>query len=419
MDGGTAEETLDGHYHSHIEYGSNGDCCSSVVAPIHGVLGARLAAQSLGYIQSNQTSSRVYNTSLHVTTAVISTVVQSIRNTQQQTIWAKFYQYTPLDTGEIRLVQLEAGRGSSMIRCPIVHDRLNKYRTDSLNYRFGESYEALSYTWGDPAQKESIELFDRCSSGCRETATRLFRWLHVTSNCAAALHRLRHESQRRKVWIDAICIDQSNIQERNSQVRLMAQIYRNAHRAIVYLGDASIKDSEAIFTLIDLHRSKSFCVNELLQSERVEAIQHLLAQPWFSRIWVLQEVYMAISTKALCGPRSFDWQVLILMLHESKRLLWNLIQIPLPYAIQIQDDNLCAKDLFDLLCRSLHCVATDPRDKYFALLSMVEDAETVPHSRPSISSSHLGHLSRLHPHQLQYQVTDVFSCALHLSTLIL
>lgn len=151
----------------------------------------------------------------------------------------------------------------------------------------------------------------------------------------------------------------------------MAQIYRNAHRTIVSLGDASIKDSEAISTLIDLHRSKSFCVIDLLQSERVEAIQHLLAQPWFSRIWVLQEVYMAISTKALYGPRSFDWQALILMLHESKRLLWNLIQIPLPYAIQIQDDNLCAKNLFDLLWKSLHCVATDPRDKYFALLSMV------------------------------------------------
>lgn len=340
--------------------------------------GSQLITQPLKYMLSGQMPSTLYEAGSHAAAAAISTVAQSVHSTQQRTVWAAFYRYMPLNAGEIRMVEIEAGLGSSVIRCAIVHDQLNKYRAHSSDDRFGTTYEALSYTWGNSTKKESIELFDRCSSRSRDITgnAQSFRWLHVTSNCAAALRRLRHKSEKRRVWIDAICIDQSNIAERNSQVRLMAQIYRNARRAIVYLGDASVKESDAISTLIYLHQSKSLCVSDLLHDERVGAVQHLLARPWFSRIWVLQEVYMATSAVALFGVGSYSWTNLVSMLHESKRLLWNLIQIPLPYAIQVQDDNLCAKNLFDLLCRSRHCAATDPRDKYFALLSMVEDAET-------------------------------------------
>jgi hypothetical protein len=71
-------------------------------------------------------------------------------------------------------------------------------------------YEALSYTWGDA----SIKLSILCGNNP----------FPVTSNLHEALLRLRSEKEARKVWIDAICINQDDIAERNAQVALMGDM---------------------------------------------------------------------------------------------------------------------------------------------------------------------------------------------------
>jgi hypothetical protein len=127
--------------------------------------------------------------------------------------------------------------------------------------------------------------------------------------------------------------------------------------------------------MLELNRRGLLTANELLQHGLVDALQDLLSRAWFSRIWVLQEVYMAKSTIALLGSDSCDWKDLVELVKEARAVLWNLIHITTPYVLLIHDDNNCAKNLFDLLCGTRHCAATDPRDKYFALLSMVEGAD--------------------------------------------
>lgn len=81
--------------------------------------------------------------------------------------------------------------------------------------------------------------------------------LSVTKNCEYALRTLRQKDQERVLWIDAICIDQSNIPERGHQVQLMSKIYAQAIRVLAYLGEASgdseigmdfiLEDVEAIY----------------------------------------------------------------------------------------------------------------------------------------------------------------------------
>ncbi|KAF2495046.1 HET-domain-containing protein, partial [Lophium mytilinum] len=113
---------------------------------------------------------------------------------------------------EIRLLRLLPGQGP--ICCTLTHAAL------SNNLR----YEALSYCWGDSSTKLSISC-----NGER---------LLVGESLYSALDHLRDSLQKPTLWIDAICINQTDIGERNSQVTLMRRIYSSCQRAVVWLGPA-------------------------------------------------------------------------------------------------------------------------------------------------------------------------------------
>lgn len=117
-----------------------------------------------------------------------------------------------LDHKSIRLAELEAGDPTDPIRCFLKQERLN----DRLDF------QALSYEW-------------KQEYGCAEVHCNGFA-LKVTRNLVDALKSLRHRSKNRHLWIDAICINQSNEQERSIQVRLMPEIYASAKSVIVWLG---------------------------------------------------------------------------------------------------------------------------------------------------------------------------------------
>lgn len=94
------------------------------------------------------------------------------------------------------------------------------------------SYETISYAWGDPAQRATILLngvtFD------------------IAKSSEQALRRVRLLHRPRTVWIDAVCINQTDIAERSQQVAIMADIYRSGRRNIVYLGEATSSTGTAI-----------------------------------------------------------------------------------------------------------------------------------------------------------------------------
>ena len=300
-----------------------------------------------------------------------------VHSAKQRTTWAESFAYDPLiESDEIRLVEIHPGRRNSKLECTIVHTQLHIcLRRDGEQVPYYDTYEALSYTWGDPALLSSIICYYRQRLGAQEQTSALHKKLYVTANCLSALKHLRLKDRPRRVWVDAICINQHDMEERNAQVRMMARIYRTASRTVVYLGSIPGSVSDAMSSMFELHGRGLLTVNELLQHRHVDALQDLLSSAWFSRIWVLQEVYMAKSTIALLGSDSYDWKDLVSLVNEVKAVLWNLIHITIPYVLSVHDDNICAKNLFDLLCGTRHCAATDPRDKYFALLSMVEDAD--------------------------------------------
>jgi hypothetical protein len=119
-----------------------------------------------------------------------------------------------------RLISLApSAKSNAEIRCTISV-------TDLDSLRGKGSYEALSYVWGSPTG--TIPII--CNN--KEHL--------VTPNLYDALRCLRRPFSPRVLWIDAICIDQraddSSTRERNSQVQMMGEIFREARRVVVWLG---------------------------------------------------------------------------------------------------------------------------------------------------------------------------------------
>ncbi|KAE9374993.1 hypothetical protein N431DRAFT_287752, partial [Stipitochalara longipes BDJ] len=125
-------------------------------------------------------------------------------------------------------------------------------------------YEVLSYTWGTTGATEKISVDDS-------------KALEVRVNLATALRYLRLETEPRTLWIDAICIDQNNVEEKNTQVPYMTQIYREASCVQVWLGESS-HDSDRAFDLLE-----AIGGNEDDMDWR--SLANLFQRPWWTRMW--------------------------------------------------------------------------------------------------------------------------------------
>jgi hypothetical protein len=132
------------------------------------------------------------------------------------------YQYLPLNEAkqEIRLVTLLPGEFQSDIHVSLTTVRATKHDIPD--------FESLSYAWGSAEDPQTIFI----GVSGQET-------LSVTRNMREALPYLRDAKNPRVLWIDAICVNQKDLEERSSQVRRMAWIYSKAKRVIVWLGPAS------------------------------------------------------------------------------------------------------------------------------------------------------------------------------------
>lgn len=169
-------------------------------------------------------------------------------------------------------------------------------------------YEALSYAWGDETNKRTIYIEDRP--------------FQVTSNLFGALKECRYSGRRPRVlWVDAVCINQRDIAEKNVQVQNMATVYQRASRVLVWLGPIS-NTSAMFWEVLDLYRTKrnlwqaehpdhdqsQFFMPLHLPAQARLAVHKFLSRSWFGRAWVIQEVVLAKSAIIRCGHREIDWE---------------------------------------------------------------------------------------------------------------
>jgi hypothetical protein len=172
---------------------------------------------------------------------------------------AHTYSDLRLITGQaIRLIVLLSAKFADPICCTIA--TVDPYK---------EQYDAVSYTWATEDGEYSKTGRIHCPDGV----------IPVTENCEAALRRLRLPSAPRQLWVDAVCIDQTNIKERNHQVGLMDVIFRLASAVHI-----CIQDPRHDYTgLVNILKSDAFhCPESIAVSQAAE----LIRRRYFSRVWV-------------------------------------------------------------------------------------------------------------------------------------
>jgi hypothetical protein len=198
------------------------------------------------------------------------------------------YIYTSLRTPtSIRLIELLPGAEDAPLQCAITQVRRDDVETN---------YEALSYAWGEPKFTQRLE----------EATTNTV--ISITESLHEALQALRNSHTSRWMWVDAVCIAQGDVQEKNHQVRQMADIYREAESVIVWIGNDDFLD---IFEkLSDVARAcqkaiqsgyasdAKDCitneeVNTALRQCNLQEFRDFLDRPWFSRVWTVQEFVLA------------------------------------------------------------------------------------------------------------------------------
>ena len=135
-------------------------------------------------------------------------------------------------------------------------------------------YEALSYVWGDPNKTVPIFVGEHR--------------FNITENLHKALLHLRNHSIERTVWVDALCINQANEQEKAHQIQYMAKIYGQANHVIIWLGEAA-DNSDQAFEAIRVAAEDEF-TDSLIEETSQKAILKLLERPWFRRIWVRAQI---------------------------------------------------------------------------------------------------------------------------------
>jgi hypothetical protein len=180
------------------------------------------------------------------------------------------YCYSPLLLAgdSIRLLRLKPAEDKSAdIHCELFEYVLHDFSTVHL-------YEALSYVWGSSEKKRRVFMYS-CS-------------FDVTDNLYAALLELRHHTMERTMWVDAMCINQDNREEKEHQIRIMAKIYSQANLVIVWLGEAAEFSDQVLEQILAAGRDMSthLSSNNAIQEQTMA----LLQRPWFRRIWVSEPI---------------------------------------------------------------------------------------------------------------------------------
>lgn len=304
---------------------------------------------------------------------------------------------------EIRLLKFLPG---SSPHCKLIHSNIDE----------APPYLGLSYTWG-PQSLDHAMIIDGSS-------------LSITKNLADAIAALYVyvREQHLMLWVDAVCINQRDIDERSSQVRLMNVIYRSAELVAVWLGKSD-QDSDFIMDKmqewkVEFNQLFTACntdyglaVSSILPTNPIfqgpkgsdkdrawHALELLCQRQWWRRAWIVQEATSNPPSRTVlaCGDRRVDWECLRATLHITNQISrYNThgmsVDFDLGMASRLDGFRLnreIGAHMYLLrVLQNIRCYeCQDPRDKIFASLGMamdVTETDILPDYSKSVASVYM------------------------------
>jgi hypothetical protein len=288
-----------------------------------------------------------------------------------------------------------------------------------VKFRDNPKYIALSYTWGSPTWLTNEGAEDTSSKPSRlivckaksDSPTKLNQLLYqitVTENLYTFLLRARDDESHAlgPYWIDAICINQKDSEERTRQVNIMGAIYRSADIVYAWLGEED-KNTGMAFELI---RALTSCCTGNERHKRIEGLKDitpkalgtanltaklgpcadisnwkpmakLFHRRYFTRVWTIQEITLAKKMLVLCGNHTIDWEAIVKVSEFLTVTSWTrwISEVTGSYEANhgvpnTLDADKTSENLLYSLIRSRRFMSGDPRDKVYALLGVAGDS---------------------------------------------
>lgn len=215
------------------------------------------------------------------------------------------YSYRPLLTPDSTrvLVLFPAQRTVDDLRCHMDEIRLSDSEDE------GQGFTALSYVWGPDEALHMIWFGNHL--------------LRIRPNLDSALRNLRRRDRSIRLWVDAVCIDQSDLIERNHQVQQMRDIFSAASETVIYLGPQDGGNTGySAWNFLERHSSWALDENRDVdhgvaarlekhlihfRGELKDVELDVLSRSWFRRLWVFQEAVVSRSLSIQCGNRRISW----------------------------------------------------------------------------------------------------------------
>lgn len=246
---------------------------------------------------------------------------------------------------EIRVLEVKPGSASDTVRCALHHCCVGYDGTHDPSHQpgprrhhpaqFGTSttaptepiwYTALSYRWGDPKDLGSpVDV-----SGHE---------IQITKSLEQILLHIRKPDHSVMMWIDQICINQKDNDDKATQIPLMSKIYGRALNTLVWLTPSPDfpMDVNPFRHFYDFAIKLQFSENNTnpkdfqgiglpdADSDAWREVWHVLSQPYFQRLWIIQEIALSVRPWLACGDHLTSWRIFsdaCLRLHGSGVSRW-------------------------------------------------------------------------------------------------
>jgi len=281
------------------------------------------------------------------------------------------------ETRDFRLFLLLPGSWQSPIRCEL----------SAASLRDQPVYEAISYTWGHPDDTKNIYVNDSI--------------MRVPSNLEEALQHLRKTDESLILWADKICINQDDATEKRHQVAMMGEIFRSCSCTYFWLGmpseETMAADVSPFFFFLHYSNNRhiadlpcfeqspltgewSFVKNDLFDSIWL-AFRDLCSKPWWSRLWVVQEVLLPPKGIVVFGKWRAPWEPVRQSIKKYSEHLSGCCSscyqlFPDEYIVDFDTNathhlHHSVADVDKMLRMFRHKLCRDPRDMIYGLLGLI------------------------------------------------